>query len=221
MKVHHLDDLTLLSLASPAATRHLGASKHLTRCTACQERQGQIRLLMPDPPFREESVPAWPTINPLGSKPRARLRWRWAAGVTVGMVAALILWPYAIWANPPSGVIAGSVLLFGKTQVMEVIQGHGQVAVRYSRHGNWALIQTRALSKLPQGRLYEAWWITGSQHAKATVFYATSDGRRSIWIRHATPLASISAIGITSEPTPGTTKPTGPKEFFLKFPPNP
>lgn len=221
MKVHHLDDLTLLSFASSVAPGLLGASKHLRHCTSCQKRQRELRSLMPDPLFREESVPAWPTINPLRPKPRPRLRGRRVAGVTAGMVAALVLWPYALWTSPPSGLTAAAILLFGKTQVMEVIQGHGQVAVRYSRHGNWALIQTRALSKLPQGHLYEAWWITGSQHAKATVFYATSDGRSSIWIRHATPLATINAIGITSEPNPGTTKPTGPKEFFLKFPPRP
>ena len=221
MRAHHLDDLTLLSLASSVAYGRPRAVKHLKKCAPCQERQRLLASLMPVDFPDGGSVPEWPEVNPIRPQPVAsRPVWPWVASGAAGLVAALVLWPYALWATPPSGLTAASILLFGKTQTMQVIQGRGHVAIRYARQGNWALVQTRSLSTLPQGRVYEAWWITGTQHRKVTVFYASRDGSTSIWIRHNTPLATVNALGITVEPTPGTKKPTGPKEFFLKFPPS-
>ncbi len=218
MKAHHLDDLELLIALSSVAPRRIRVSRHLARCVLCRDRQKSLESLVPSYSPNDREVPNWEVVNPIPKGKIATWRWPFAATTAVVMLIAVLWWPHALWNTAPTGFDAASIMLFGQTREMQVIHGHGQVVVKYSRQGKWALIETHALARLPQGRIYEAWWIEGTQHYKAAVFSTKNGGQTSLWIYHNAPLKYVNGIGITLEPSPGTSKPTGLKAFFLKLP---
>ena len=218
MKAHHLDDLDLLTALSSVAPRRIKVSRHLAHCSLCRDRQEALRSWVPSQLPHHQEVPDWEVINPILQEKRPTWRGPFAAMTAGVMLIAGLWWPHALWNTAPTGFDAASILLFGQTREMQVIHGHGQVIVKYSKQGQWALIETHALAPLPQGRIYEAWWIDGTQHDKAAVFSTQHGGQTSLWIHHNAPLKYVNGLGITLEPSPGTSKPTGPKAFFLKLP---
>ena len=216
----HLDDLDLLSIASGTRLIPADMARHLKRCQDCRERQSALVGLMGEPTL-PESIPAWNSINPLPHGVTAersrRSPFRWAIRALVAAILGVgfLTWPRVLWPRAPWGPGVLVVMATGHAASLRPVGTRsGQVTVQWSPSAGWALLSAQNLPPLPQGQVYECWWIKGGRHIAAAVFRPGSGGSASVWMQSKADFAGVTAVGITREPEPGTTHPTGARQFF-------
>ncbi|MCY0878292.1 MAG: anti-sigma factor [Firmicutes bacterium] len=218
--MHLPDDLLLLSI------RHRERLSfwqrwHLTRCIRCQEQQQTLGQALDADLPEFYAAPPWSDVAPRVASPAPRLKIAWAVPILLAL-AVLVAWPKLVWRNAPLAPTALSTLLAAPSATLRPTTPivHGRVSVRANRAAGWMLLQYRNVTPLRRGLVYEVWWIVGDRHIRAGVFdihHAEAD----LWLHTPVRVAGATAVGITIEPAPGVSHPTGLRTFFASLPPTP
>lgn len=212
----HLDELELIAAASGLRSPDDRLYRHWARCPLCQRRAQEILAAWDGwVPATGSRIPPCPT--PLPRRPRQR----WTVAMAAAAVALLLLaWPKLGWGGPaPWGPTGASVLAFGRTTRLQPVSApSGSVSLRWGPSG-WAFLNAADLPSLPTDRVYEVWWIAGSQHVEASTFRPSPSGQARLWLYSARHFQGVTAVGITAEPAPGRPSPTGPREFYAALRP--
>jgi hypothetical protein len=87
------------------------------------------------------------------------------------------------------------------------------VRLHIDRSTGWAHLVGVGLPALAPGQVYEVWWIRGTRHLPAGVFVPSGNGSASLWMQSPDHFTAVVAVGITREPAPGTTQPSGPRQY--------
>ncbi len=219
MTVFHLSEEVLLLSLRHRARLTRRQLRHLDTCSVCRSQQQLIQQLFAnEPQARNPAAPPWSEVAPQLPHLHRRRRLGWAAP-SLALAAIFIVWPRLIWPVSPWGPTVLRTYLAGKPTTLEPmtqrIEGH--VTVLTNRRAGWLLLSYDQVTSLPRNKVYEAWWVQGSQHIRAGTF-RIRDRNQSIWLHTIRNVADASAIGITIEPAPGSPKPTGSRTFFGKLP---
>lgn len=191
----HLTPEELLALSGPGGRTHA----HLAGCPACAARladlQGDLARLAPAP-VRPAPGGVRRVLRLAARRQRAR---RAVVSGIVGAVAAFALWAVVLnrpVAPRPAVVLSGtSWAPAASARIVVLPSGRGVFTASH-------------LPALPSGRVYELWTIEGGDHRRAAVFTPDAGGSAHITIALPADLAGVS-FGVTVEPAPGTTRPTG------------
>lgn len=214
----HPDDAALLALASPAKQSDARMRSHVQRCQACQLRQNELLsmvMAMGEPDVGLEGVPSWDRVKPpFERRPERRAPWVRVLALAAGILIFLG-WPQAIWGQGPSGPAALEVMAMGRPAGLTPVHATaGLLKVKWSPATGWALLSGQKIPACPAGKVYEAWWIRGGHHIRAGTFRPDAAGRATLWMQSAQDFKGVTAVGITLEPWPGTSSPTGPRQYF-------
>lgn len=85
-------------------------------------------------------------------------------------------------------------------------------------NGKYGTLVVDNVAALDPGKQYQVWLIKGAEHTSGGVFSVNPDGYASLEILASLPLAQYDSIGITIEPTGGSTSPTGAKVLGVVLP---
>ena len=135
-------------------------------------------------------------------------------------VAILLFWPRMVWPRAPLGPVAAAALLGGAETTLTPVSAafHGSIRVRADIHAGWMFVSYNRVTQLPPHDVYEAWYIEGTRHVKAGTFSVNAERHESVWVHTPVIVHEAVAVGVTVEPKPGTSKPTGARAFFGKLP---
>ena len=182
-----------------------------------------------DPAFAAIGLAVEPVAPPPGLRARMlaaarepaageRSRWRAAARVPLGAVAALVVVALL------GGLLAGERLGESRApapppQVVHfTLTGHGAMAgatasVIDLKQDGIALVSFDGLPPVPAGKLYEVWLITPANRADpAGIFLPDENGQRLLVIEH--PLKGYKLMAVTLEAAPsGVAQPTQTPEL--------
>lgn len=212
----HLDDIDLVAIASGLRPAEDRALRHWARCAHCRRRKEELATTLAG--WASPVVPVPPAPVPT-ALPSARRPWMWAPALAV-LFLLLMVWPKLGWpSRSPWGPTGVAVLAAGHmTSLRPVAASSGAVGLRWGPDG-WALLSASGLPSLPAHRVYEVWWIAGHRHIEASVFRPSGSGTTLLWLYSPRHFQGVNGIGITSEPAPGSPKPTGPREFYAPLVP--
>lgn len=81
----------------------------------------------------------------------------------------------------------------------------------------WGFLVSEGLEALPEGRGYQAWWITGDRRISAGLFTTDEYGWAQLLLDPLHPDGKVMGIGITVEPDTGSSAPTSPDVLVVEM----
>jgi anti-sigma-K factor RskA len=152
----------------------------------------------------------------------------WATALACAAVAGVSVWQLAVTRNELSALrqeraaaetrLLAQIDALGQLdpQVTRVaaLRGDAQAATIqgrfvYQPNSATALAVLEHLPPLQPGKTYQFWLIQGATPVSAGTFHADSAGTGSLVVRAPSAIGSYSGLGLTAEPEPGVTSPTG------------
>lgn len=146
-------------------------------------------------------------LGPRREARRSSVRWL-AVAAALLLVAAL------------GGVLLGRATAGSRTELADVLgrsdarvvalhgDGPGAASVVWSSSAGKAVIVGTSMPQVPEGKTLEVWRIDGDRPTAIGTFAVASD--RSVKVSFPVDLAGATGIGVTVEPTGGSTTPTLP-----------
>ena len=211
----HLPDEALLLAAHHAHRLSSRQRRHLAKCVQCRHEQKKLSHLLDGQAEPAMDAPEFSKVAPKMTRPTVSASWRKRAVAGAAVLSLLAFWPKLLWPSAPLGPVALGTLLDSRSIALKATTSHvhGRITVTANRRAGWMLLSYAHVTRLPSHHVYEVWWIQRKEHIRAGVFRVLGH-RATVWLHTLKPVAQAEAIGITTEPSPGSSHPTGPKTFF-------
>ncbi len=212
----HPDEADLLASGRGRRGPRDDSWRHLEGCAECQARLADLERRLP-PVAPEAPVPSWRTLKASMRFRRRRIILSWAS-VAAASLGVMVLLPKLGPTAAPFGYDVVLMWIEGRAMTLHpVAASGGTVRLAIDRSTGWAHLTGADLPRLAPGQVYEVWWIRGSRHLPAGTFVPSGTGSVSLWMRSPDHFAAVDAVGITREPAPGTSRPSGPREYAAHF----
>ncbi len=194
------------------------------------------------PPVSDEAVesrrpvPSSPARRPAADSPSwwQRLRQSWAFPALAGGLAvlALLLLVWNMNLRAANEALQGQIIamqeqILAQEEVLALLPGgsthavsgtesqpeaHGQLLI--SADGRTAILLARNLSPLAADETYQLWYIAGDSPVSQGIFSVDEQGDGRLRVQSEQPPDAFDAIGVSIEPAPGSTQPTGDIVLF-------
>jgi len=210
-------------------------ARHLLICASCRRELDSYADLVDAIGFAAPQFSPRPSLRDsilggLTAPPPRMLRasWRWAAAAAA-VLAILLAGNLALLlrgtvgearapvATRPSTVAAVPQLDWYDVTAAGPSAGSAYGILCAQETGSLAWLMVQDLPVLPPGKIYQAWLTNGDQRVSAGTFGVDPRGRGFLTIRLGQPIESYSGLGVTEEPSGGSTAPTGERLLGVTF----
>ncbi|HEV8583648.1 MAG TPA: anti-sigma factor [Methylomirabilota bacterium] len=220
---HVIEDLAALALGSLERGEHARVEAHVATCASCAQHLADHREIAATLPLALTPAPPppdlWPAIlvEARRRRPGAR-RWGRVAGWTAvaAAVAGLIAWNVGLQLELARYAEGPQVEKLARRPARLVIlkgsaaQPNASARVFAAVDGRSGHLAISGLPRLPDGRVYQLWFVPKTAPAAAAAtFSVDAEGRAWVVIKVPGPLDDMRALIVTEEAAPGGSAPTG------------
>lgn len=202
--MRHLTDAELLENLGPNK-RH---QSHVASCSSCQTRLAELVLAtrpLGPAPVIEPSVTAQDILLQAQRQSRSPL-----VAFSLALVLS-ILGFFLVSPKTPSPSIPTLAL-----KAENAAFGTSRISVAWSPGSQFGILTVTSVPSVPN-RVLEVWMIHGQTHVPVALIPSVTQ-TTTITFAVPNPHLSYQAIGVTLEPSPNMTSPTGPRIFFGRLP---
>jgi anti-sigma-K factor RskA len=202
---------------------------HLTTCPTCQAELKRLQQIVdeiplalaqasPPPALKSRLMDAIHTEQGLASAPSRPSFWHRLGqslrtplpAIGLALIVILALGNLLLWRQINLNSLQSSVAMRMVALVNTENSPNAVGTLVMDPQGKYGTLVVDNLAPLTFDRQYQVWLIKGDSHTSGGLFSVNYEGYASLEINAPLPLASYDSIGISVEPSDGSSAPTGP-----------